>query len=78
MFTSTVKIKEVKKTVALKIGWIIVLTAPSKQLSILINQYVDNESNQAVMGMTFWTRKEVSVLLRGNALTIDLCTSAPH
>lgn len=68
-----------KKTFAFKIEAVIVLTAASfKHASLPVNQYVDNESNQPVMGMTFWTRKEVSVLVRGNALAIDLCTLAPR
>lgn len=71
--------KKQNKTFAFKIDPVIVLTASSfKHPTILVNQYVDNESNQAVMGMTFWTEKEVSVLVRGNALAIDLCTLAPH
>lgn len=64
---------------AFKIEAVIVLTASTfKHRTILANQYVDNESNQAVTPMTFWTKKEVSVLVRGNALAIDLCTLAPH
>lgn len=71
--------KKQNTTFAFKIDPVIVLTASSfKHPTILVNQYVDNESNQAVMGMTFWTEKEVSVLVRGNALAIDLCTLAPH
>lgn len=31
-----------------------------------------------MMGMTFWTKKEVSVLVRGSAIAIDLCTLAPR
>ena len=62
-----------------KIEPVIVLTASFfKHPTIGVNQYVDNESNQAVMGLTFWTKKEVSVLVGGDALPIDLCTSAPH
>lgn len=73
------KKKEEEETFAFKIDPVIVLTASSlKHPTILVNQYVDNESNQAVMGMTFWTKMEVSVLVRGNALAIDLCTLAPH
>lgn len=71
--------KTKNKTFAFKIDPVIVLTASSfKHPTISVNQYVDNESNQAVMGMTFWTKKEVSVLVRGSALAIDLCTLAPH
>lgn len=45
-------------TFAFKIDPVIVLTASSfKHPTISVNQYVDNESNQAVMGMTFWTKK---------------------
>lgn len=73
------KKKKKQETSAFKIDPVIVLTASSfKHPTILVNQYVDNESNQAVMGMTFWTKKEVSVLVRRNALAIDLCTLAPR
>lgn len=68
-----------KKTFAFKIDPVIVVSASFfQQPTILVNQYVDNESNQAVMAMTFWTKKEVSVLVRHNAFAIDLCTLAPH
>lgn len=72
---------EVKKpqTFALEVEPVIVVTAASPKLPpILMNRYVDNESNQAGIGMTFWTKKEVSVVVRRDALAIDLCTLAPH
>jgi len=68
-----------KKHLHSKVDPVIVLTASTfTRRTVSANQYVDNESNQAVMGMTFWTKKEVSVLVAGDALAIDLRTSAPR
>lgn len=48
-----------QKNNAFKIYPVIVLTAASfKHPTTAVNQYVDNDSNQAVMGMTFWTKKK--------------------